>query len=196
MIQKRFALVGISGVGKTTFLKGLSELIDFQHLSAGSLIAEARQKSNEERDFLRSSNIDENQQLLVSGFMLKVDPSAERVILDGHIIIHTEVGIELIDPSVFEEMAIGGIIHLSAPPEQVESNRIRDTKRQRPNLGVKELSDHQGLSLSTTRKVCEYLRIPFLEVSTKDVRLARQFIFDLGQHSLLESSRFDAQRDH
>lgn len=176
MIQRRFALVGISGVGKTTFLKGLGESIDFQHLSAGSLIAEARKKGDGERDGLRSNNIDENQQLLVSGFMLKVDPSVERIILDGHMIIHTQGGVEVIDPSVFSGMAIEGIIHLSAPPELIEKNRLNDAMRQRPNLSVKELSDHQGLSLSATKSACEYLHIPFLEVATNDLQLARQFI--------------------
>lgn len=176
MIQRRFAVVGISGVGKTTFLKRLGELIDFQHLSAGSLIAEARKKSDGERDGLRSVNIAENQRLLVSGFMLKVDPSAESIILDGHMIIHAQGGVEVIDPSVFSGMAIEGIIHLSALPEQIEKNRLNDAMRQRPGLSVKELSDHQGLSLSATKNTCEYLQIPFLEVATNDFQLARQFI--------------------
>lgn len=178
MIQRRLALVGISGVGKTTFLKGLSEVVDFQHLSAGSLIAEARKKGDEERDGLRANNIDENQELLVSGFFLKIDPSAGRIILDGHMIIHTQTGIEIIDPSVFEKMSIRGLIHLSAPPEQIERNRLNDATRQRPNLSIKELSDHQGLSLSTSKGASEYLRIPFLEVATTDVHLARQFIIE------------------
>lgn len=175
-MQRRLALVGISSVGKTTFLKGLSELIDFQNLSAGSLIAEARKKRGEERDGLRSSNIDENQRLLVSGFMLKVDPSAEIVILDGHMIIHTYGGIEVIDPSIFAGIGIGGLIHLSASPEQIERNRLNDATRQRPSLSERELSDHQDLSLSTTKSACEYLGIPFLAVTTKDVQLAQQFI--------------------
>jgi len=176
MIQIRFALVGISGAGKTTFLKRLGELIDFQHLSAGSLIAEARKRSDEERDGLRSNSIDENQQLLISGFVLKADPSAERIILDGHMIVHTQGGAEVIDPSVFAGMAIDGIIHLSAPPEQIEKNRLHDTIRERPNISVKELSDHQGLSLSATKSACEYLHIPFLEVAANDLQLARNFI--------------------
>lgn len=87
MSPKVVAFTGISGVGKTTFLKKLSERVSFQHLTGGSLIAAARQADADQRDTIRHADLDENQQLLIDGFFVARDQQVELVIMDGHVVI-------------------------------------------------------------------------------------------------------------
>ena len=68
MSQRVVAFTGISGVGKTTFLKKFTEQMAFQHVTGGSLIAAARNAVSDSRDDLRYSDLDENQRLLIQGF--------------------------------------------------------------------------------------------------------------------------------
>ena len=65
MSQQIVAFTGLSGIGKTTFLRHLAESIKFQHLTGGSLIAAARDANPDERDALRYADLDENQRMLI-----------------------------------------------------------------------------------------------------------------------------------
>ena len=176
MKQRVFALVGVSGVGKTTFLKRLRSILEFQHLSAGTLILEARKASHAERDAVRIRDVGENQRFLLSGFQMFRDKCATRVVLDGHVVIHTLKGIETISPSVFEAIGIDGLLHLSAPPEAILGNRTSDASRSRPQLSVLEISEHQDISLSGAKKIAAALNIPFCEVSGDDLTRAQHFM--------------------
>lgn len=176
MTYRIIALVGISGVGKTTFLKRIGENIDFQHLSAGSLIAQARSLGEDRRDVLRLEDIDDNQRLLLSGFQIMHDQSAPLVVLDGHAIIHTPIGIECIDSSVFREIGIDGMIHLSANPDDILRNRTKDSNRVRPQLGLFEIADQQNKSLEVTKLVVAALGIPLFVASYDDFDVAVEFM--------------------
>lgn len=129
MIQKTIALVGISGVGKTTFLKNLASELTFQHLTAGTLISEGKSLEREDRDKLRLSNINENQRLLILGFHRARDPNIPFVVMDGHVVIHGAEGLEIIGSDVFEALGIDAMMHLVAPPERILENRLKDAGR-------------------------------------------------------------------
>jgi adenylate kinase len=176
MKQKIFAFVGISGVGKTTFLKRLREKLEFQHLSAGSLILRAASSEYTERDELRFNDIDENQHLLISGFKSARDEAALRVVLDSHTLIQTPGGIREISACVFEMIRIDGLIHLSSTPELILRNRTNDPGRSRPQLSISEIAEHQAASLSVARRIAEALRIPFCEVSADELVKAQHFM--------------------
>ena len=45
MTQTLIGLLGISGVGKSTFIKRMSDYLKFQHLQASALIEDGRQIS-------------------------------------------------------------------------------------------------------------------------------------------------------
>ena len=170
------ALVGISGVGKTTFLKKLSSQLDFQHLTAGSLIARARDAGEQRRDRLRLSDIDENQQLLVEGFDLSCNHSASHIILDGHCIIHNDLGVQRIDSQVFSELGVRLIAHLEAKPQQVQINRSSDLARDRPLLELDELDAHQTLSLAHAQDIASELKIDFRQLKHSDLDVLMEVI--------------------
>jgi adenylate kinase len=179
MTQKTIALVGISGVGKTTFLKNLASELTFQHLTAGTLISEGKSLERADRDKLRLSNINENQKLLILGFHHARNPNIPFVVMDGHVIIHGAEGLETIGSHVFEALGIDAMMHLVAHPQRILENRLKDAGRARPVLSEKELEEHQNSSFFAAQKVCETLNIPCVKVSTSEIDLARRFFLSL-----------------
>ncbi|MEF3132211.1 AAA family ATPase [Rhizobium sp. 268] len=168
MTQRVIAFVGISGVGKSTFLRAAAKLITFQHLVAGSLIGTARETEHE-HDRLRLQNIDQNQQLLVKGFHLKKDAGSRLVVLDGHAIIDGAEGVQTVSEQVFASVGTDAIVHLAADPRQILANRKGDRSRDRPTLSVNELAAHQARSLAAAIDIGRSLSIPFRLFSHMDV---------------------------
>lgn len=180
MNQLVVAFVGISGVGKTTFLRGLAQEVQFQHLTAGSLISAAKASESDDRDRLRLSNIDENQRLLIAGFHLARDLSAPLLIMDGHVVIHAADGLHAIGADVFAQLEIMGMIHLAAPPERIAANRAHDTRRDRPCLSKDDLERHQNASLANATSLCETLGIPLLSTGIDGSDTVKHFLSDIG----------------
>lgn len=182
--QSIIALVGISGVGKTTFLKSLSAQLDFQHLTAGSLIARAREAPERSRDELRFADVNQNQRLLIEGFDLACERLASYVILDGHCIIHDGLDVQYIESQVFSELGIDIMVHLEAYPQQIQVNRNRDCTRDRPFLEIDELASHQLLSLSHAQTIAMELNIEFRQLTHDDSDVFLSAISALKDHSI------------
>lgn len=167
MSQCIIAFTGISGVGKTTFLTKLADLVAFQHVTGGSLIAAAREAAPDERDAMRHSDLDENQRLLVRGFDVVRDSTAELIILDGHVVIDHGEGLTPISTDIFKALEVNVMVHLEAEPERIAKNRSLDTSRSRPVYKLETLSQHQNISRTHARSIAETLQIRF-QVATHD----------------------------
>lgn len=167
MSQRIVAFTGISGVGKTTFLRRLAQLIDFQHVTGGNLIAAAREVAADTRDAIRYADLDENQRLLVEGFVLIRDPYANLVMMDGHMVIDNGEGLSKISSDVFRALGVSVMVHLEASPEQIAVNRARDALRSRPPYSPDIIERHQVLSRAHAYAVSERLKIP-LHIVTHD----------------------------
>ena len=176
MNQRVVALVGISGVGKTTFVKRVAEKCDFLHLTAGTLIARGRSIDPVTRDVLRSSNLEENQRMLVDGFKEAAGAVAGPIVLDGHVVIHMASGLAPIDSRVFAGIGTKLVAHLEANPAQILSNRLCDTRRDRPSLSVEELEVHQARSLAAARRVAVDLGIKLKRLTHDDVDVFAQIL--------------------
>lgn len=176
MTQKIIAFVGISGVGKTTFLQSLALEIAFQHLTAGSLISLGTSRAYEDRDKLRLLNVDENQRHLIAGFHSARDPKAALVVMDGHAVIDTGNGLEVIGTEVFAALGINALMHLVAEPAQILRNRRSDSRRTRPELPEHLLEEHQKTSVRAAQMVAGSLGVPFLQVMADDVAPAKAFV--------------------
>lgn len=169
-------VVGISGVGKTTFIRNLNKELSFQHLTAGSLIATARSATNEGRDSLRLANVDENQSLLIRGFGISRDPEADLILLDGHVVIHGDNGLKQIPSETFRALGVSGFLHIVASASRIQQNRSSDVTRKRPLLSLAELEAHQADSLNVAANVAKLLDVPWTQVSYEDLTAAREFI--------------------
>ncbi|MEQ9396130.1 ATP-binding protein [Haliea sp.] len=170
MKQTVVAVTGISGVGKTTFLRNAAKEIQFQHLTAGSLIATARATPDNSREELRHADLEENQRLLIHGFAQARDSEAALVVLDGHVIIDSEKGITLIPSQVFADLEVNLIVHLEADPIKISQHRAGDANRSRPQLPAKTLFLHQQRSKQHARDLASDLGIGFLEATPGDCK--------------------------
>lgn len=166
MNQRTIAFVGISGVGKSTFLRSAAKKVAFQHLTAGSLIGKARES---ERDGLRLQNIDENQRLLIAGFEMAKNSTDNLIVIDGHVIIDAGNGLQEISANVFAALRVCAIVHLEAEAMQILTNRAGDKSRDRPILSVNELAAHQISSRSAALDIARSLAIPFRSFSHDEV---------------------------
>ncbi|AIC29757.1 P-loop NTPase domain-containing protein (plasmid) [Rhizobium etli bv. mimosae str. IE4771] len=154
------AFLGISGVGKSTFLRDSARTMSFQHLTAGYLIGQARD-AEIAHDYLRLQNISDNQDLLVKGFQIRRDAGAACVVLDGHAVIDGASGLEMIDVDIFRRLGVNAVAHLEADPQQIFANREGDGSRARPVRSADELREHQNLSLARSMAIAREMTIPF-----------------------------------
>lgn len=168
MNQRIVAFTGISGVGKTTFLRRLAEQLEFQHVTAGSLIATARQVVQEARDSIRYADLNENQRLLIEGFLLTRDPNSNLVIMDGHVVIDDGEELSKISSEVFRKLGISFMVHLEADPARIASNRTEDTSRSRPVWQLDIIEKHQLISRIHAQSIAEILGIPFYIATQND----------------------------
>lgn len=176
MSQKVIAITGISGVGKTTFIRKLAEQMPFQHLTGGSLIARAQAGTALSRDALRQFDLDENQRLLVEGFVAVRDGSANTVIFDGHAVIDGPDGLATIPFSVFEALGICLMVHLEADPVAIQRNRNQDHERTRPSLDPELLQDHQNQSRQHAKAIAQALAIDCLIIRSEEISRLEAFL--------------------
>lgn len=169
MSQKIVAFTGISGVGKTTFLKKLAKRIPFQHLTGGSLIAAARRVDANQRDSMRHADLDENQQLLIDGFFVACDPQVKLVMMDGHVVIDGANNLTELPSTIFRALGTSLMIHLEADSDWIVANRSRDTSRSRPSYVSETLDQHQSTSRNHAASIARDLGINFHIVTHADV---------------------------
>lgn len=84
------ALVGLSGVGKSTLLGEIARSVPFCHFQASNLIKAERARSTSREtssEELRLGPVLDNQALLISSFTRATRDVVGLVVFDGHIII-------------------------------------------------------------------------------------------------------------
>lgn len=169
MIQK-VALVGLSGVGKTTFLQRTANYLTFTHLEASQILKEelaklaTKEPTSEE---LRTGAVRDNQRILIEGFNRKSLSSKNLIVLDAHTVIDTGKELQKISATVFGEMGIEKMIFLEAAPEDILQRRLDDTGRKRPVKTLQEIDSQQTSALQQARQITRILNIPLLTVTDK-----------------------------
>ena len=172
MRQPVIALVGLSGVGKSTLLHALREHIAFQHLQASVLIRATRETLTSApvaADDLRHADITDNQALLIEGFKIARSADASLVVLDGHTVVDTPLGLVEIAPEVFGALGVSSFIFVVDDAEVIFQRRRADKSRERPDRSPKELDHQQTQALLATFRAARALCVPLHIFSTGHV---------------------------
>ncbi len=167
------ALVGVSGVGKTTLLRNLELSSGTMHLQASALIQEERLRVDDlelSAEDLRNGPVVDNQALLVAAFCRKTKDHHGLAILDGHVVIDTETGLVVIPSSVFSSIGIERIIVVQDYPHMISERRLRDLTRERPKRSEEEIAVHQARSLEAASRIALELDCPLSVVTSRHDR--------------------------
>jgi adenylate kinase len=154
--NKKVVMVGIPGVGKTTLLSEIEEIIKDHHksvsvLSFGTLMFDvAKENGLSDRDELRKLPVSEQQKLQKLAAEKIAVHDEDVVIIDTHAFISSQEGyypglpehvLKIIKPTNF--------VSVSAKPEEIYNRRMSDTTRNRDKITLanvkKELDAQSGM---------------------------------------------------
>ena len=154
--NKKIILVGIPGVGKTTLLTKMVEILKDHKknvvvINYGSLMFDvAKENGLTDRDQLRKLSVSEQQRLQKLAAEQISSHEEEVVIIDTHAFINSPEGyypglpehvLKIIKPDNF--------VSVSAKPEEIYNRRMKDNTRSRDNITLanikKELDVQSGM---------------------------------------------------
>ena len=154
--NKKIILVGIPGVGKTTLLTTMVEILKNHKknvvvINYGSLMFDvAKQNGLQDRDELRKLSVSEQQRLQKIAAEQISEHDEEVVIIDTHAFINSPEGyypglpehvLKIINPDNF--------VSVSAKPEEIYNRRMKDDTRNRDKITLanikKELDVQSGM---------------------------------------------------
>ena len=157
--NKKVVMVGIPGVGKTTLLSKMAEIIknhkkSVSVLSFGTLMFDvAKENGLDNRDGLRKLPVAEQQKLQKIAAEKIAQHDEDVVIIDTHAFISSEEGyypglpehvLKIIQPTNF--------VSVSAKPEEIYNRRMSDDTRNRDKITLanikKELDAQSGIIAS------------------------------------------------
>ncbi len=162
--SKRVIIVGIPGVGKTTLVSKVVELLREKKISVNVSIfgtvmfEEAKKNGITNRDDLRKLSVPEQKKLQSMAAKKIASISDDVVIVDTHAFIATKEGFYPGLPhNVLEILTPDSFIMISARPEEIYNRRMKDRTRNRDLVSIdsikKEL-DVTSAMLSTCSILC------------------------------------------
>jgi len=176
MKNGNFALVGLSGVGKSRLISSIQNDMEFQALSASNLI-KAEKEADTDHDDLKNHDIKDNQRLLIDGFnRAKTNNNQDITVLDGHTVIETPNGLIEISSNVFKEIDIKHFIFLVEDPEIILERRIKDSSRKRSVTSLTKLVEYQRRALEVTTEIALELRTPVTVITSDNVLTLRRIL--------------------
>lgn len=162
--SKRVIIVGIPGVGKTTVVSRVVELLKEKNIRVSVSIFgtvmfdEAKKKGVQNRDDLRKLSVKEQKELqsMAARTISSIDDDV--VIVDTHAFISTKEGFYPGLPhNVLEILNPDSFIMITARPEEIYNRRMTDTTRTRDIVSIDEIKkelDVTSAMLSTCSILC------------------------------------------
>ena len=162
--SNRVIIVGIPGVGKTTVVSRVVEMLKEKNVKVSVSIFgtvmfdEAKKKGVQNRDDLRKLSVKQQKELQSMAAKTIASISDDVVIVDTHAFISTQEGFYPGLPyNVLEILNPDSFIMISARPEEIYNRRMTDSSRTRDIVSIdtikKEL-DVTSAMLSTCSILC------------------------------------------
>jgi adenylate kinase len=162
--SKKIVIVGIPGVGKTTVVSRVVELLKEKSIRVSVSIFgtvmfdEAKKKGVQNRDDLRKLSVKQQKELQSMAAKTIASIDDDVIIVDTHAFISTKEGFYPGLPyNVLEILSPDSFIMITARPEEIYNRRMTDTTRTRDIVSIdaikKEL-DVTSAMLSTCSILC------------------------------------------
>ena len=144
--SKKVVIVGIPGVGKTSLVTKIAELIKQKnktvsvHSYGTIMFEEAKKMGIKNRDELRTLPIEKQKQLQKIAAETISNLSDDVIFIDTHAFISTKAGfypglpnyvIQIIQPTNF--------IAISASPDEIHDRRMKDGTRERDPISIEDI---------------------------------------------------------
>ena len=191
--SNRVIIVGIPGVGKTTVVSRIVELLKEKNVKVSVSIFgtvmfnEAKKKGIQNRDELRKLSVKEQRELQSTAARTIASITDDVVIVDTHAFISTQEGFYPgLPQNVLEILNPDSFIMISARPEEIYNRRMTDTTRTRDIVSIdtikKEL-DVTSAMLSTCSILCGSPIKMVLNTEGKVDEAARGIISAMGYNN-------------
>jgi adenylate kinase len=144
--SKKVVIVGIAGVGKTTLVAKIVEILNSKkksvsvHSFGTVMFEEAKKLGIENRDELRKLSVEEQKELqkMAAKKISKFNDNV--IIIDTHAFISTKAGFYPGLPyHVLEELKPANLIAVSARPEEIYNRRMKDITRHRDLISIENI---------------------------------------------------------
>ncbi|MEK0382078.1 MAG: adenylate kinase [Nitrosopumilus sp.] len=152
-VSKKIIIVGIPGVGKSTLVTKIVEILNSRQKSVsvnsfGTIMFEEAQKNGiKNRDDLRKLSMEEQQNLQKKAAQKIAKLEDDLVIIDTHTFINTNAGFYPGLPnSVLEIIKPSNFISVYARPEEIYNRRMKDTTRQRDVISIDNIKKEMAIS--------------------------------------------------
>ena len=152
-VSKKIIIVGIPGVGKSTLVTKIVEILNSRQKSVsvnsfGTIMFEEAQKNGiKNRDDLRKLSMEEQQNLQIKAAQKIAKLEDDLVIIDTHTFINTNAGFYPGLPnSVLEIIKPSNFISVYARPEEIYNRRMKDTTRQRDVVSIDNIKKEMAIS--------------------------------------------------
>ena len=144
--SKKVVIVGIPGVGKTSLIIKIAELIKQKnktvsvHSYGTVMFEEAKKIGIKNRDELRTLSIEKQKELQKMAANMISNLSDDVIFIDTHAFISTKAGfypglpnhvIQIIEPTNF--------IAITASPDEIHDRRIKDETRNRDPITIEDI---------------------------------------------------------
>lgn len=158
------ALLGLSGVGKSTLIGQVATCTPLLHLQASNLIkSEQRRRAHapDSSEALRTGSVLNNQGLMIAAFERLTRTTTLPVVFDGHSLIDSRDGLLEIPSAVFTALGLDAVAFLAADPAVIFERRRSDAERERPARAPGLLAEHQSLAEAAARRISNDIDRPF-----------------------------------
>jgi len=152
-VSKKIVIVGIPGVGKSTLVTKIVEILHSRQKSVsvnsfGTLMFEEAQKNGiKNRDDLRKLSMEGQLTLQKKAAQKIAKLEDDLVIIDTHTFINTNAGYYPGLPNnVLEIIKPSNLISVYARPEEIYNRRMKDTTRQRDIVSIENIKKEMAIS--------------------------------------------------
>jgi adenylate kinase len=160
---------GLSHSGKTTTIEAADVAsIGFRHLRASAVL----NSRNRPTLPLRASEVIPNQLVLVESILKDLAEVPGNVVLDGHLLIETVDGPQLVPEAHLDPLPISATILIQATPDEVVRRRLQTPLA----ISSEEASDFMKLEAIQARRFARRRAVKLFEVQAGEFKLVRQFL--------------------